>query len=100
MILLSLRWGQTSHLIDFVYRYSLHSCGKNGIFIVLFKCSHSLHAVLGKQKINQTTIVQNNKVHVGKDQEKAQSEKDSHSKYRGRNTKLTSIRYLYHKNIS
>ena len=33
----------------------------------------------------------NKKVQVGKDQEKAQSEKDSHSK----NTKLT-IRYLYH----
>ena len=40
------------------------------------------------------------KVHVGKDQEKAQSEKDSHSKNRdGKNTKLA-IRYLYHENIS
>ena len=40
------------------------------------------------------------KVQVGKDQEKAQSEKDSHSKNRGGNkTKLT-IRYLYHENIS
>ena len=37
------------------------------------------------------------KVQVGKDQEKAQSEKDSHSKNRdGKKTKLT-IRYLYHK---
>ena len=37
-----------------------------------------------------------NKVQVGKDQEKAQSEKDSHSKNRGgEKTKLT-IRYLYH----
>ena len=36
------------------------------------------------------------KVQVGKDQEKAQSEKDSHSKHRGgKKTKLT-IRYLYH----
>ena len=36
------------------------------------------------------------KVQVGKDQEKAQSEKDSHSKNRGgEKTKLT-IRYLYH----
>ena len=35
------------------------------------------------------------KVQVGKDQEKAQSEKDSHSKNRGgKKTKLT-IRYLY-----
>ena len=35
-------------------------------------------------------------VHVGKDQEKVQSEKDSHSKNRGgEKTKLT-IRYLYH----
>ena len=40
------------------------------------------------------------KVQVGKDQEKAQSEKDSHSKNRGgKKTKLT-IRYLYHENIS
>ena len=36
------------------------------------------------------------KVQVGKDQEKAQSEKDSHSKNRGgKKTKLT-IRYSYH----
>ena len=36
------------------------------------------------------------KVQVGKDQEKAHSEKDSHSKNRGgEKTKLT-IRYLYH----
>ena len=36
------------------------------------------------------------KVQVGKEQEKAQSEKDSHSKNRGREkTKLT-IRHLYH----
>ena len=40
------------------------------------------------------------KVQVGKDQEKAQSEKDSHSKNQGgKKTKLT-IRYLYHENIS
>ena len=36
------------------------------------------------------------KVKVGKDREKAQSEKDSHSKNRGgKKTKLTT-RYLYH----
>ena len=41
----------------------------------------------------------NEKVQVGKDQEKAQSEKDSHSKNRGgEKTKLT-IRYLYHETI-
>ena len=40
------------------------------------------------------------KLKVGKDQEKAQSEKDSHSKNQGgKKTKLT-IRYLYHENIS
>ena len=40
--------------------------------------------------------VYSEKVQVGKDQEKAQSEKDSHSKNRGgEKTKLT-IRYLYH----
>ena len=38
------------------------------------------------------------KVQVGKDQEKAQSEKDSHSKNRGEKKQLT-IRYLYHENI-
>ena len=40
------------------------------------------------------------KVQVGKDQEKAQSAKDSHAKNpRWEKTKLT-IRYLYHENIS
>ena len=41
------------------------------------------------------------KVQEGKDQEKAQSEKDSHSKNRDGKNKLT-IRYmyLYHENIS
>ena len=40
------------------------------------------------------------KVQVGKDQEKAQSEKNFHSNNRdGKKTKLT-IRYLYHENIS
>ena len=39
------------------------------------------------------------KVQVGKDQEKAQSEKDPHSKNRdGEKTKLT-IMYLYHENM-
>ena len=39
------------------------------------------------------------KVQEGKDQEKAQSEKDSHSKNRGwKKTKLA-IWYLYHENI-
>ena len=36
------------------------------------------------------------KVQVGKDQEKAQSEKDSHSKNRGGKKTKLSIRYLYH----
>ena len=40
------------------------------------------------------------KVQIGKDQEKAQSAKDSHSKNpRWEKTKLT-IRYLYHENLS
>ena len=40
------------------------------------------------------------KVEVGNNQEKTQSERDSHSKNRdGKKTKLT-IRYLYHENIS
>ena len=36
-------------------------------------------------------------VQIGKDQEKAQSEKDSHSK--NRDGKELTIRYLYHENI-
>ena len=36
------------------------------------------------------------KVQVGKDQEKAQSEKDSHSKNRGGKKQQLTIRYLYH----
>ena len=44
----------------------------------------------------QTTCEVNKKVQVGKDQEKAQSERDSHSKNRGgKKTKLT-VRHLYH----
>ena len=39
------------------------------------------------------------KVQVGNDQEKAQSEKDSHSENRGGKNKSI-IRYLYHENIS
>ena len=38
----------------------------------------------------------NKKVQVGKDQEKAQSEKDSHSKNRGGKKNKLTIRYLYH----
>ena len=49
---------------------------------------------------NRRQVPAGKKVQVGKDQEKAQSEKDSHSKNRGgEKTKLT-IRYLYHENIS
>ena len=41
-------------------------------------------------------LITSKKVQVGKDQEKAQSERDSHSKNRGgKKTKLT-IRHLYH----
>ena len=36
------------------------------------------------------------KVQVGKDQEKAQSEKDSHSKNRGGKKNKLKIRHLYH----
>ena len=50
---------------------------------------------------NETVFtVYTKKAQVGKDQEKAQSEKDSHSKKpRWEITKLT-IRYLFHENIS
>ena len=54
-----------------------------------------------KQHKNLNTKTRNNKnqdtkkVQVGKDQEKAQSEKDSHSKTEVGKNKLT-IRYLYH----
>ena len=47
-----------------------------------------------------SVLFRQKKVQVGKDQEKAQSEKDSHSKKpRWEKTKLT-IRHLYHENIS
>ena len=49
---------------------------------------------------NIRIFIEGKKVQVGKDQEKAQSEKDSHSKNQGwKKTKLT-MRYLYHENIS
>ena len=51
-------------------------------------------------KLSLLTLTYLKKVQVGKDQEKAHSEKDAHSKNRGgEKTKLT-IRYLYHENIS
>ena len=40
------------------------------------------------------------KVQVGKDQENAQSEKDSHSENQGGEKTKPTIRYLYHENIS
>ena len=57
----------------------------------------SCRKVCDEENLTLATV---KKVQVGKDQEKAQSEKDSHSKNRGgEKTKLT-IRYLYHENIS
>ena len=47
-----------------------------------------------------TVVLFSKKVQVGKDQEKAQSEKDSHSKNRGGEKAKLTIRYLYHENIS
>ena len=53
-----------------------------------------------EKNMHELIKMQCNKVQVGKDQEKTQSEKDSHSKNRGgEKTKLT-IRYSYHENIS
>ena len=53
---------------------------------------------LARSSLSQ--LCDNEKVQVGKDQEMAQSAKDSHSKNpRWEKTKLT-IRYLYHENIS
>ena len=47
------------------------------------------------------TFSETKKVQVGKDQEKAQSEKDSHSKNQGGKKKQTNNQvYLYHENIS
>ena len=50
----------------------------------------------GHKPLHKYCIYSSKEVQVGKDQEKAQSERDSHSKNRGgKKTKLT-IRYLYH----
>ena len=59
--------------------------------------SNFIPIILHHQGIVVKQIYQ--KVQVGKDQEKVQSEKDSHSKHRGGKNKLT-IRYLYHEKIS
>ena len=60
-------------------------------FMILIALNLKVHSVY----MNSTE-----KVQVGKDQEKAQTAKDSHSKNpRWEKTKLT-IRYLYHENIS
>ena len=62
------------------------------------KCDHHrLHQHRGKkEEIDQPKIMRK-KVQVGKDQEKAQSEKDSTPKTKM--GKKTTIRYLYHENI-
>ena len=47
--------------------------------------------------INQSSyLIGTKKVQVGKDQEKAQSEKDSYSKNRGEKKNKLTISYLYH----
>ena len=62
-------------------------------------------SVVSEPKVNHIEskifilLIGNEKVQVGKDQEKEQSEKDFHSKTELEKTKLT-IRYLYHENIS
>ena len=57
------------------------------VFILMLKSTVLLPSFLEKN---------NKKIQVGKDQEKAQSEKDSHSKNQGgKKTKIT-IKYLYH----
>ena len=59
-----------------------------------------LHLGIALRQIIDLVSIQYIKVQVGNDQEKAQSEKYSHSKNRGgEKTKLT-IKYLYHENIS
>ena len=52
-----------------------------------------------EKKIGKMPTDRNKTLKVCNDQEKAQSERDSHSKHRGGKTKLT-IRYLYFENIS
>ena len=65
-------------------------------FEMLFKTSGA------KEILQDTTKIEpshKKNVQVGKDQENAQSEKDSHSKNRGGKNYIK-IRYLYHENIS
>ena len=46
--------------------------------------------------LNCSFLYNSKKVRVGKDQEKAQSERDSHSKNRGGKKTKPTIRHLYH----
>ena len=63
-----------------------------------FKCIKYQSHICSHQKFMNQRCTR--KVQVGNDQEKAQVERDSHSKNGGgKKTKLT-IRYLYHENIS
>ena len=65
------------------------------MIIIHLKFYYSSILTSGASKVRQA----HENVQVGKDQEKAQSENDSHSKNRdGKKTKLT-IKYLYHENI-
>ena len=64
------------------------------IIIIFYNIFIAFYSVYILFKVYLLTMI-DKKVQVGKDQEKAQSEKDSHSKNQGgEKTKLT-IRYLY-----
>ena len=64
------------------------------------RISSTVHIMFFFDPLGSVTCNIFGKVQVGKDQEKAQSEKDSHSKNRGEKKKQLTIRYLYHENIS
>ena len=73
-------------------------------FICVFQINAFLYTVPLAVKLRYVHVHMythiDKKVKVGKDQEKAQSEKDAHSKNRGGEKNKLTIRYLYHKNIS
>ena len=55
------------------------------------------YEILGRIPPVNEAEIRHEKVQIGKDQEKAQSEEDSHSKNRGGKKSKLTIRYLYHK---
>ena len=82
-----------AHSLLLVVRHGPKKLRRSALKTAIAKASNIVNFV--RKSVNASE-----KVQVGIDQEKAQSEKDSHSKYPRWEKPRVTIRYLYHENIS